>query len=426
MKEYIFNIAVYMTEMLISYTYFSDISSRKIKSRYILLIGVALFLPAAILNFRFNNIALNILSFVLINIVFSLLCFEINLLKAVINTIILEVIVTISESAVLSIISAFTETAYTSYQDNFTIYFLDVLLSKMLYFIICKVCTRISSYKSQTNGSPLYLLIYPVSTMVMLVILRIVLSKSKVSSELNTSISVISFIMLLSVIVIYVFYNNSIKKDNELFALRNEIDKIEINDAYNAILEHQNDELHRFAHDTKNHLITIKALSDNETVDEYIDKIYDDLKKISVSGKTKNKILDMIINKYSILCEINNIKFITIVKTANLDFIENSDLSTLLNNLLDNALEAAKKSNEKTIELSINRKQTFDVLTCINSCDMPPVTINKNLATTKKDKKLHGYGTKSIMKIAQKYSGNYQWDYDDNLKEFTTTIVFNH
>ena len=46
------------------------------------------------------------------------------------------------------------------------------------------------------------------------------------------------------------------------------------------------------------------------------------------------------------------------------------------------------------------------------------------LITTKEDKKLHGFGTKSIKKIIKKYNAMYSWEYDEDNNEFVTTIIF--
>ena len=55
------------------------------------------------------------------------------------------------------------------------------------------------------------------------------------------------------------------------------------------------------------------------------------------------------------------------------------DLITLLSNILDNAVEAASVSEKKTIELSINRVNEFDMLSCVNSSDRKPRSVGKSL-----------------------------------------------
>lgn len=157
---------------------------------------------------------------------------------------------------------------------------------------------------------------------------------------------------------------------------------------------------------------------------EYVDTVQQKVDKYSFSGKTKNKMLDLILNKYRVLCEEDNIDFYINIRTANLSYIENTDLTSLLSNILDNAIEAAKSTSEKMIDLSINRVNGSDMLTCVNSSDMKPVSVSGILKTTKSDKTFHGMGTKSIRRIVNKYKGEYEWDYDEMKKEFSVFIMF--
>ncbi|MDY5991666.1 MAG: ATP-binding protein [Oscillospiraceae bacterium] len=113
------------------------------------------------------------------------------------------------------------------------------------------------------------------------------------------------------------------------------------------------------------------------------------------------------------------------IKTANLSYFENSDLTTLLGNILDNAVEAARDSERRKIDLSLNKMNGFDILTCTNSSDNRPCVVGNNLKTTKKEADLHGLGIKSIKRIAKKYSGSFEWSYDDAQKEFTVYVAFN-
>ncbi|MBR6646973.1 MAG: sensor histidine kinase, partial [Clostridia bacterium] len=177
-------------------------------------------------------------------------------------------------------------------------------------------------------------------------------------------------------------------------------------------------------HDEKNHLATIKSLSDNKETNDYIDRLCGEIKVSSLFGNTENKMLDLVLNKYSYICENDDIRFNVTVKTANLTFIENTDLVTVMSNMLDNAVEAAKVSAEKYIDLSINRTNGFDIITCTNSCDKKPQSIGKMLKTTKTDDGLHGLGVNSIRRIVKKYNGDFEWSYDENSKEFVVYIAF--
>ena len=177
------------------------------------------------------------------------------------------------------------------------------------------------------------------------------------------------------------------------------------------------------AHDFKNHLAFIRTLDNAEEKDEYIDKISPKIESFSNAGISKNKTLDIIISKYSSLCDIKGISFKIDVKTSNLNQIDSFDLVTLLNNLLDNALEAAEISEAKSVELFINEHTRFyDRIVIKNSADEKPQHDNKALQTSKWDKALHGIGLKSVKKIVKKYNGMYDWYYDESEHIFTTII----
>lgn len=141
-------------------------------------------------------------------------------------------------------------------------------------------------------------------------------------------------------------------------------------------------------------------------------------------GNTKNKILDLTINKYQYICEAQNIEFYVSIKTANLSHIEASDLTTLLGNLLDNAVDAAMASRSKKIDLSLNHVNGFEILTCTNSCDIAPETLDDCLITTKQGSGFHGLGVNSMKKIVKKYRGTFEWSYNAQNNEFSVFIAF--
>ena len=142
-------------------------------------------------------------------------------------------------------------------------------------------------------------------------------------------------------------------------------------------------------------------------------------------AKTKNRLLDVIINKYIDICDDKNIKFEITSVSDNFGFMSGYDLSSLFNNVLDNAVEAASESENKYIHADIsNSIGSYHKLCVVNSCETAPNVKNGTLLTTKSNREMHGFGTKSIRKTVNKYDGEMQWDYDDNLKEFKLTVIF--
>lgn len=425
MSEIIVNIALYSIEMLIAYMYSNNLFAKKRKTAFIILNSEILYLSISILNILFNNIVINIICFIMINIIILIINYNISIRQSIIHAVILTAIMLVSECIVTFSASAIFNIAFLTYKENFTVLLIESSLSKILYTMLCYILTKNKEgYKTSHTKTPLYLFIFPVCAVMMLVLLISISTIYDITGILNKFISILSIILLIAVVLNYILYDNYAKKEKELYELRNELSKAEIDKSYYQILERQNEEIHSFSHNTKNHFQVIKSLTNEENVENYIDECYGKLEKYSMFGKTNNKILDIILNKYSLLCEIKNIEFLISVKTANLSYIKDDELSTLLNCILDNAVEAAEQTENGRIELNLNNQNFFDVLTCINSCNYNSNFDKNILKTTKENADMHGYGTKSIKKIVRKNKGTYSWKYDKENNEFITTIIF--
>ena len=178
------------------------------------------------------------------------------------------------------------------------------------------------------------------------------------------------------------------------------------------------------AHDYKRHMMTLEAMSDAPEIKSYIHEILGEVEQFSQIGKTKNKLLDVILGKYTDICREKGIRFETDIMSDNLSFIQGADISALFNNLLDNALEAAEQSLEKYIRVEIsNSLHAYHIIKIANSCDRPPNTKNGRLLTTKANQDTHGFGFKSIQKAVNNYNGELQWSYDAENKRFSLTIA---
>lgn len=177
-------------------------------------------------------------------------------------------------------------------------------------------------------------------------------------------------------------------------------------------------------HDYKNNVLAIADMTNSTEIKSYINEMVGEISKYNKIAKTKNKMLDIIINKYTDICTDKNITFKTNILSENLSFMNDYDISSLFNNILDNSVEAAINSNKKDIGLEItNAINSYHKIIVTNSCDTPPRSKNDKLITTKKNKESHGFGTKSIQNIADKYNGEMRWEYSEENKQFKLTIL---
>lgn len=271
-----------------------------------------------------------------------------------------------------------------------------------------------------------FLLIYPIASIVILYTFWMISVRYELPKNISVIISVASIAIIASAFLTFVFYGRTSCKMDELYKTQREAERLRTDQTYYALLDQQNEMLKTITHDEKNHLIAIKALANDPAVSEYIENIYSDIKYHSMFGNTKNKFLDLLLNKYKSICDSSGISFEYNIRTANLSFMDAPDLITLLSNILDNAVEAASVSEKKTIELSINRVNEFDMLSCVNSSDRKPQSVGKSLRTSKNSGGFHGLGTKSIKAIAGKYNGEFDWSYSEADREFTVNIAFFH
>lgn len=417
----------YIIEFLTALIYFNDISNPKIKRKYAVLIGAGLYFAGYIIFNTVGRPILNAFIFILINFLFSLLCYETGIKASILSSLFLTAMMSGTEFLTMNILSFAHDGDINAYKSNIATLTVMLLFSKTMYFSVSKLSTTLGFYLGAVKKSrvPAFLFLFPLCSLVVLETFWIILSNNEVSKTVEFVVYSSSIAMVLSVILTFVFYGRTTKQLAEFYKAQNENQRIATDAAYYAILDKQNEELKTVLHDEKNHLSVIKSLANQPEVSEYIDQIYGQIAENSLFGNTGNKILDLIINKYQYISKNAGIDFYVSIKTANLSYIESSDLTTLLGNILDNAVEAAKNSEHRKIDLSLNKMNGFDILTCINSSSNKPRVVGNNLKTTKKEANLHGLGIKSIKRIVKKYHGSFEWSYDDDQEEFTVYVAFN-
>ncbi|MCM1285022.1 MAG: GHKL domain-containing protein [Acetobacter sp.] len=416
--------ATYFLEMLIAYIFFSQIGEKKYNLWICCLIGTAVFEIGAISDIVFSNtIWINAIMFIIINFLFAFFCFNIKTTKILFYSVILDIFSTALEFAAIFLISTITNTEVTAYVDNITFFIIDVSVSKLLYFITCLILSALVKKEKRNVKIPIALYFYPAVIIFALIIFWSICANYDLSNTHQVLLSVVSAAMFLATVILFIVYQDNVAKENQYLIIEQEIEKTNIDKKFYDILEQQNSELMIYAHDTKNHLNAIKALNTNEQIDKYLTKMTDELKAHSSTCHSGNHTLDVLVNKCVTECEIKHIRFDFDLRLSNLKIVDDYDLVTILGNILDNAVESASKAENKYISLTTNKVNTYDSIMIINSCDTPPKSVERELKTTKKDKKSHGLGIKSVMKILKKYKGDLEWEYDSEKRQFTTTII---
>lgn len=125
--------------------------------------------------------------------------------------------------------------------------------------------------------------------------------------------------------------------------------------------------------------------------------------------RTNNQVLDTILTEKSLICSKYDIRLSCNIKSKYLDKMEVIDLYTMLGNALDNAIGCVKKYEDRqkrVISLSIKEKEQM-LHFFIDNYFEGELEIREGFpVSTKKDKRYHGFGIKSINMLAKRYGGD--------------------
>ena len=428
MQQTIYNVVIYIVAMFIAFAFFSRCYTKRPKSNLlIMLIGCALFIPSSFAFTLFNNEIINLSLFFLINFIFAISCFQISIKDSIILSILLDAIMFSTELATIFAYNSVFKTPSDLYKNDFHLFIILSSISKILYLAVSQILVFIikkSNHRDSNSNQFLPLFIFPILTITSSFIFLMIAIKTEVSVQYQIAISVISVLSIFACIFIFIYYQMLSDNEAKVNELEREKQFYNLNNTYLDVLQHQNDELQMLFHDTKHHYLALSSFENISDVREYIEKLYPDLEQKNNIKISSNKMIDLILNKYIVICKTKGIKFSYEVKTADLSYIDDSELSIILNNILDNAVEAATNSKEKTIEFSLRHINSMDMLSVINSCDSPPVHQHRRLITTKDNSQSHGFGTKIIEKHTKMNNGQYEWFYDDSEKQFHLNIIF--
>lgn len=426
MIKAITDIFVYILEFLILWYYSNSLfDAKKDKSKRVCIMLLnTVFLGVV---YQFNITYLNVILMFITYVLLLLYLYKISFKTAVFHSLIFVVVMFVSEILIMALSSALYK-GFNAFESSQSAYLIMIPTSKLIYFSLMIIICKLFAQKESNEPYNKYfwlLFIMPLTSIMILMCFRYIAYQMLLTQNMSILWIISCIGLMFANVLVFIIYEYSLKNTKELYELKTIQDREEQDKRYFEIIEQSNKDMRIFSHDIKNHLMQIRNLENTEAVQNYIDSIYPNVEKFSFTGISKNKMLDLIINKYATLCESKNIRFSVDVKTANLIYVKDIDLSTLMNNLLDNAVEAAEQADKGSIQVHIfSKSNMYDGIVIKNSCFVPPKIENGELKTTKLNKKMHGIGTKSIQKTLKKYDAVYGWKYDEKLKVFETDIVF--
>ncbi|MGN1021393.1 MAG: sensor histidine kinase [Aristaeellaceae bacterium] len=219
----------------------------------------------------------------------------------------------------------------------------------------------------------------------------------------------------LNLMAYYQFYtiDQGARKNMDLLALRQKAE-MEAEKYHATKLNY--DELRAIRHEIKNHNFYLKALLDEGKIDiarQYLERVSARGTRYLKSFDSGNYAIDVVMNhEMAAARELGVTLKPNILVPRQLPF-RDEDICSLLSNLLDNAMEAAAQSGKENpeVEISILPRQEYLFFRVINPVDSAiPEKRRMTLETTKtRHTELHGFGTRIIRRIAERYHGSVKY-----------------
>lgn len=244
----------------------------------------------------------------------------------------------------------------------------------------------------------------------------------------NAAFSVITFSVLLLInIAVFECYSklaDIFEYENEKNMYLQQIDMISKNtEEQKTIMEEFREERHNLI----NELIVLKDRVEQQDMESAIEtinqmiQVCDNGERISNCG---NSVVDAIINYKYIFAKEHEIRFRMKIFIPPKLPINQCAIGVILGNALDNAIDAVKqcRDHEKVIDISMGIKKEALVLVVKNPYEHELKRDRSGrFLTTKEDVGKHGYGLKSIRRVAKKYHGEVLVEAEDNI--FQLTVV---
>ena len=426
---------IYFLEALIMWYYCYRQFTRKKSARFSFIILILGYITNFIVA-MFEQIGLNILFFIAVNLFFIFFCFDTKLYTAVFHTFIITIIMGMSEEIIVALNSSFFHNVFD--KSVYTSYFaLLSIISKLLYFILIQIPIYIrkhSGVEDETDSRSAFMLsVVPLISCWIVFSIASLFVNADIPEKQTIYMIISAAVCVLVNIIVFIMYDYINKQNRQLIEIQRDLQKEYDQTEYFKSLIEREESKNEMIHDHKKQLEAIKILSEEggaERINAMVSSLLDTPAFKPTKRVSDNDLLNSIINRFINLCKQQNIDFYVDIRSKVVDFLSDTEISSLFYNLLDNAYEAAVQcSINSFIELSVIKDTGSGriELNLENSCATNPFSGNKEVLpkTTKKDKIHHGYGLKSIKRVVSAHHGHMQLWYDDTTQSFHSFIFFN-
>lgn len=182
-----------------------------------------------------------------------------------------------------------------------------------------------------------------------------------------------------------------------------------------------NEDYRRYLHDVHACMRNIRLLAAKGN-DKEVVQIVDEMEgKFETETKIRlystSSVLNAILSERRARAEKCGVQMdIFVERFLKVDFISPADMISMFGNLLDNALEAAQQceENKRAVSVKFFMGNEYMLAVHIENYFKTPALLEKGrLLTTKRDKRVHGFGIGIVRQVAEQYGGSLQLEQTD-------------
>lgn len=344
---------------------------------------------------------------------FALLFLQGKIPQKIIISLIPIIAIVLINSFVALIISSFCDYTFAQLLERRDIYHLmTIIITKfLLYYVLLIVYRIFDKEKGIHFGKKEWIPIaatFLISSCIFICIDLINIRVELPTEAVVLSLTAVFFLILINIVCMYMVVKisrgNKIETENKLLKLQTQYQT-----QYADNIKAQEKEIHTIRHDLKNNLFVLNTLLNNQKYEEakkYIDHYLEQETLLGGNILTDNETVNAIVNTKIAYAKSSGIR-VMLEYCRKIPPIDDIDLCNMLGNLLDNAIEACCRCGPKERKIGIQIAADESIFTISVKNTIPYSVLEKNtkLATSKKEKNLHGFGISSVRETVEKYEG---------------------
>lgn len=181
----------------------------------------------------------------------------------------------------------------------------------------------------------------------------------------------------------------------------------------------------KMTHDFNAHMNAIEAFLKNDEIPsakKYVEVLQAAQTERILLVNTHNSTMDAILNQKALIAQKYGIDIRFTVNDLSGIRIASPDLTVIISNLMDNAIEACQKLSPAERMIYVQAILEDEFFFSVRNRSLPTKIVNDQIATTKSNPSMHGYGLQNVKTILKKYNAYYSMRYENGYFSFSTEI----